>query len=69
MEKGEILSFVKMMSQYEFVNTKIIVLFFINCFQFIIINGIFITALLSITMIISYTTFLKNKKLYKNAQN
>ena len=44
-----------MVSQYEFLNTKVIVLFFMNCFQRIIINGKSIRAELSIKMIISYT--------------
>ena len=58
-EKGEILQFVKMMSQYEFLNAKIIVLFSINCFQVIIINGKSIRAELSIKMIILYTILVK----------
>ena len=58
-EKGEILQFVKMMSQYEFLNAKIIVLFYINCFQVIIINGKSIRAELSIKMIILYTILVK----------
>ena len=58
-KKGE-MTFVKMMSQHEFLNTKIIVLFFINCFQLIIINGISIAAYLSLKMTTLYTIFLKN---------
>ena len=58
-EKGETLSFVKMMSQYEFLNTKIIALFFINCFQLIIINGKSVRAALLTKMIILYRIFLK----------
>ena len=54
-EKGEILSFVKMMSHYEFLNTKMIALFFINCFQLITINGKCIRAELSIKMINLYS--------------
>ena len=54
-EKGEILLFVKMMSHYEFLNTKIIELFFINCFQLITVNGKSIRAEVLIKMIILYS--------------
>ena len=64
--KGEILSFVKMMSQYEFLNTKIIALFFINCFQLIIINGKSVRAELLTKMIILYRMFLKKNDMDQN---
>ena len=55
-EKGEILSFVKMMSQYV-----------INCFQLIIINAKSVRAQLSIKMIILYAIFLKRISWIKTA--
>ena len=65
-EKGEILSFVKMISQYEFLNTKIIALFFVNCFQLIIINGKSVRAELLTKMIILYRMFLKKNDMDQN---